>query len=71
MNITLKKNIRLVGASKLGINIYEFEYINIVNMPGRYRGVMAHEVPQASIVGENGHLLVDYSLIDVDFSRIF
>ena len=65
----LKKNIKLVGKSGSGINVYEFEYKDKLYGLGRYRGVMAQEVPYASIM-DNGYLKVDYSKIDVNFERI-
>jgi len=69
-DLTLKENIDLVGKSKSGINIYEFNYINKKYGNGRYRGVMAQEVPSASIIGPEGTLMVDYSKIDVDFETL-
>jgi len=66
-DIALKEDINLVGQSPNGINIYEFKYIN---KEGRYRGVMAQEVPWASIKQKDGYLAVDYSKIDVDFEKI-
>ena len=69
-DMTLKENIELVGKSKSGVNIYEFDYINKEYGNGRYRGVMAQEVPSASKVGPGGKLMVDYSKLDVDFERI-
>ena len=69
-DITLKENIDLVGKSESGINIYEFDYINKKYGNGRYRGVMAQEVPSASFVGPEGTLMVDYSKIDVKFEEL-
>tara|TARA_R110002020_G_scaffold441800_1_gene652811 strand:+ start:1304 stop:2434 length:1131 start_codon:yes stop_codon:yes gene_type:complete len=69
-DIALKENISLVGKSKSNINIYEFEYIDKKYGDGRYSGVMAQEVPQASFEHEDGYLWVDYNKIDVDFKRI-
>lgn len=63
----LKENIELVGKSYSGTNIYEFDY---KDKEGRYRGVIAQEVPEASIKGNNGYLMVDYSKVDVNFERI-
>ena len=68
-DITLKENIELIGKSKSGINIYEFDYKDKLHGDGRYQGVMAQEVPEASYEKE-GHLWVDYSKLDVDFRRI-
>ena len=38
---------------------------------GRYRGVMAQEVPEYSSKDSNGYLMVDYSDLDVKFERIY
>ena len=65
----LKTNIELTGVSDSGINIYEFDYKDTVYGEGRYEGVMAQEVPSASVI-DNGVLKVDYSKIDVNFRRI-
>ena len=35
-----------------------------------YQGVMAHQVPHASIVNDDGYLMVDYSKIDVEFKKV-
>ena len=66
----LKKNIDLVGKSDSGVNIYEFDYKDNSYGDGRYVGVMADEVPYASIQMSNGYLNVDYSKLDVNFRRI-
>ena len=65
-DIRLKENYFIVGKSKSGVDIYEFSYIG---NPKRYRGVMAQDVPFASI-NVNGYLYVDYSKLDVDFKEI-
>tara|TARA_R100001594_G_scaffold13276_1_gene28722 strand:- start:4071 stop:4796 length:726 start_codon:yes stop_codon:yes gene_type:complete len=65
-----KKNINLVGKSPTGINIYEFEYKDKSCGYGRYSGVMADEVPQASLRDKDGYLYVDYNKLDVEFKRI-
>jgi hypothetical protein len=62
-----KENIELVGKSDSGTNIYEFNY---KGKEGRYRGVIAQEVPEASLMGDNGYLMVDYDKTDVNFERI-
>tara|TARA_R100000995_G_scaffold84324_1_gene62650 strand:+ start:2248 stop:2967 length:720 start_codon:yes stop_codon:yes gene_type:complete len=68
----LKTNIELVGKSDKGYNVYEFEYKDKGFGPDRYRGVMAQEVPFASMKDSNGYLFVNYSHpdLDVDFERI-
>ena len=65
----LKENIELVGTSPKGYNIYEFDYKDKSYGNGRYRGVMAQEVPEASI-NINGTLMVNYDKLDVVFERI-
>ena len=67
----LKKNIKYKSKSKSGLNIYEFEY----NWsPQKYTGVMAQEVKKVkpSAVFENifGHMMVDYSQLDVNMERV-
>jgi hypothetical protein len=69
-DISLKENINLVGKSNSGINIYEFDYKDKKFGSGRYRGVMAQEVPQASLMSDEGYLMVDYSKINVPFEEI-
>jgi hypothetical protein len=65
-DIRLKDNIELVGKSPSDINIYNFTYLND---PKVYQGVMAQEVPWASVKHDNGYLMVDYNKVDVDFKR--
>jgi hypothetical protein len=62
-----KEDINLIGKSPSGLNIYKFKYINDNNY---YQGVMAQEVPHASILGENGFYKVDYSKVDVEFKKV-
>ena len=68
---TLKENIVKVGQSPSGLNIYEWNYLW---SPERFRGVIAQEVqkikPQAVLSNIFGHLLVDYSKLDVNMERI-
>ena len=66
-DIRLKDNIELVGKSPSNINIYNFTYLHD---PKVYQGVMAHEVPWASVKHDNGYLMVDYNKVDVDFKAI-
>jgi len=66
----LKKNIESIGVSDSGINIYTFEYADEKHGKGRYKGVMAQEVPWATIPLDSGYLAVDYNKIDVDFERV-
>jgi hypothetical protein len=68
----LKENIRLVGRSLSGINIYTWTYKNQErDGKGVFQGVMAQEVPQASIMHSDGYLMVDYSKIDVTFKKVY
>jgi len=69
-DIRLKENIEFIGVSNSGINMYEYEYKDKSYGKGRYRGVMAHEVPLASFVGEDGYLLVDYNKIDIKHEKV-
>jgi len=70
----LKENIKKIGISEKGLDIYEFEYKNKNLGEGVYQGVMAQDLleskPEAVISDSSGILSVDYSLIDVDFKRI-
>ena len=63
----LKEDIKFIGKSPSGINIYSFKYYQI---PGRYIGVMAQEVPWATHMTDTGYLAVDYSKVDVEFRRL-
>lgn len=63
----LKEDIRFVGKSPAGINVYSFKY---KQLPGRYMGVMAQEVPWARHMTDTGYYAVDYSKVDVEFRRL-
>jgi hypothetical protein len=66
-DMRLKEDIKLVSKSPSGINIYNFKYKG----DGKtYQGVMAHQVPHASIVNDEGYLMVDYNKLDVEFKEI-
>ena len=70
-DIRLKKNIKKIGVSKSGINIYSFEYKDSKFGDGLWQGVMSHEIPQKAVLQDkNGYDVVDYSLIDVEFKQI-
>ena len=66
-DVRLKEEIRLIGKSPAGINIYSFKY---KQLPGRYIGVMAQEVPWARRMTDTGYYAVDYSKVDVKFRRL-
>ena len=66
-DIRMKENINKIGVSPSGVNIYSFTYKGDNKT---YQGVMAHQVPYASYVADNGYLVVDYSQLDVEFKEI-
>ena len=66
-DVRLKENVELIGKSPSNINIYKFNYKGKDTV---YEGVMAQEVPWASIEDQDGYLMVDYSKVDVDFKKI-
>jgi hypothetical protein len=53
--------------SPSGVNIYSFTYKGDNKT---YQGVMAHQVPYASFMDDNGYMIVDYSQLDVEFKEI-
>jgi hypothetical protein len=67
---SLKKDISIIGRSATGTNIYSFRYIDSKHGEGVYQGVMADEVPHASILHPDGYAMVDYDKVDVDFKRL-
>jgi len=70
----LKKNIKLIGKSPSGINIYEFQYKAKYAQnygTGKFQGVMSDEVPWRAVsVDKGGYDMVDYSMIDVEFKQL-
>ncbi len=70
----LKKNIKLIGKSPSGINIYEFQYkVKYAQNygTGKFQGVMSDEVPWRAVsVDKGGYDMVDYSMIDVEFKQL-
>jgi len=70
----LKKNIKKVGKSPSGINVYEFEYKDKSDGEGVYQGVMSDDLPKEiknkAVTTKNGIDAVDYSVLDVEFKRI-
>ena len=68
----MKKNIKLIGKSKSGLNVYAFEYIDKIFGEGVWQGVMSDEVSREAVVknfaGEFDG--VDYSKVDVEFKKI-
>ena len=65
-DIRLKDNVELIGKSSSNINIYKFNYKGDSTV---YEGVIANEVPWASVKANNGYLMVDYNKIDVEFKK--
>ena len=64
----LKKNIKLIGKSPSGLNIYSFEY---KDKKGIYQGVMSDEIPREAVIKHtDGFDRVDYSKLDVEFKLI-
>ena len=66
-DVRLKTDIEHTGTSPDGVNIYSFKY---KGDDKTYQGVMAQEVPWASIEGDDGYYMVDYSKVDVAFKRL-
>ena len=66
-DVRLKEEIRFIGKSPSGINIYSFKY---KQLPGRYIGVMAQEVPWARHMTDTGYYAVNYAKVDVEFRRL-
>jgi len=69
-DIRLKENIVKVGLSLMGINIYEWNYVNNKN---RFRGVIAQELLgtkfENSLSIKDGFYWVDYTNLDVKFEK--
>ena len=67
----LKKDIKLIGESRSGLNIYEFKYIDSAKFgEGVYQGAMSDEVPNTAVINNGDYDSVDYSKIDVEFKRV-
>ena len=66
-DVRLKTDIKLTSKSPSGLNIYSFKY---KGDDKTYEGVMAQEVPWASIKGNDGYYMVDYSKVDVEFKKL-
>ena len=66
----LKDNIKLIGYSPSGLNIYKFKYKDTKYGKGFFQGVMSDEIPSSAVKNINGYDMVDYGLIDVEFKNI-
>ena len=68
----LKTDIKKIGVSEKGINIYEFRYKK--NPNHKFIGVIAQELledfPEAVIMEKDGYYSVNYDLIDVYFAQV-
>ena len=71
-DIRTKENIKLIGKTKAGHNVYSFEYKKEFKDSeyaghGSFVGVMAQEVektnPDAVFIGSDGYKVVNYNLI--------
>lgn len=72
---SLKKNIKLMGISPSGLNIYAFEFKEgryTDKYPGKWQGVIADEVKDMDnvVFKMYGNDWVDYSKLDVEFKKI-
>ena len=62
----MKKNIKKVGKSPSGLNVYNYEYKNTKHGKGTFQGVMSDEIPSYAVVSRKGKPdIVNYNLIDV------
>jgi hypothetical protein len=74
-DVSLKEDIKLIGKSDKGLNIYKFKYKDKSYGNGTYTGVIAQELKDtkykdAVLNTSDGYLVVDYNKIDVNFERI-
>ena len=67
----LKKNINKIGESLSGLNIYSFNYKDTKYGEGLFQGVMSDEIPQEAVHRVDGYDAVDYSMLDVEFKKIY
>jgi len=63
----LKENIKLIGQSPSGLNIYSFKY---KNEEGVYQGVMSDEIDPNAVIRAGEYDMVNYSMIDVEFKKL-
>ena len=72
-DIRVKKDVRLVGKSKSGINLYQFKYKNaLFGGAGTYIGTMSTDVPKFAVIKDPiGYDRVDYSKLDFDQQQLF
>ena len=66
-----KNNIKKIGLSPSGLNIYTFEYKNKDFGEGVFQGVMSDEIPQSAVIKHaDGFDRVDYSKLDIEFKQV-
>jgi len=67
----LKRDIKKIGTSIKGHNIYKFKYLD---EDKEYIGAMSDEVlkkePSAVVFMDNGYYGIDYDKIDVEFKEV-
>jgi len=67
----LKEDIKLIGISPNGLNIYTFKYIDESFGKGTWQGVMSDEIPEIAVIkDDDGYDSVDYSKLDVEFKKV-
>jgi hypothetical protein len=69
-----KQNIESVGISPSGLPIYEWEYLEELNIPGKYRGTIAQELIKcnrrdAIVKDRDGYYWVNYNKIDIKLEK--
>tara|TARA_B100001123_G_scaffold227229_1_gene255719 strand:- start:18308 stop:19123 length:816 start_codon:yes stop_codon:yes gene_type:complete len=68
----LKTDIKYIGKSGKGYNIYSFAYRTNPNR--KFSGVMGKEIqevlPEAVLIDDNGYIKVNYSMLDVELTEI-
>ena len=75
-DIRLKRNIKYIGVSPLGIKIYQFKYKKPeIYGEGTFIGVMAQDLLNTNFsnaikMNDNGYYSVDYTKLDVEFKKI-
>ena len=74
----LKEDIKFLYTSRAGYRVYSFKYKDAIHSPDgdntkTYKGVMAQEIekiiPEATSRDNNGFLLVNYKMLDVNFEE--
>ena len=67
----MKENVKLVGESPSGLNVYQFTYKPGLGPEGVYEGVMSNEIPSEAVLKVDGEFdRVFYNKIDVEFKKV-